>query len=80
MAGRRGTISRTAQRREGAEEQAARASDDLAELEDQLAAGLTEIDERWRQTATGVEELSVGLERDDIDVTQLALVWIRRDA
>jgi hypothetical protein len=80
MASRRGTTSRTAQRREAAEEQASRYSDDLAELEQRLADELTEIDARWQEAAADVEEVAIGLERDDIDVTDVALVWIRRDA
>lgn len=79
MAGRRGTISRTTQRREAAEEQAAQVTDDLAELEARLPSELTEIDERWRGAAADIAELTVGLERDDIDVMQVALVWVRRD-
>ena len=80
MASRRGTISRTAQRREAAEEQAAQHSDDLEELEQHLADALTDIDARWQEVAADVEEVTVGLERDDLDVTHVALVWVRRDA
>ena len=80
MAGRRGTTSRTAQRREAAVEQAARYSDDLLELEQGLADELTAIDARWQEAAADIEEVAIGLERDDIDVTDVALVWIRRDA
>jgi len=80
MASRRGTISRTAQRREAAEEQAAQHSDELEELEQHLADVLTDIDARWQEVAADVEEVTVGLERDDLDVTHVALVWVRRDA
>jgi hypothetical protein len=80
MAGRRGTISRTAQRRQAAEEQAAQYGDDLEEFEHRLADQLTDIDARWQEVAANVEEVTVGLERDDVDVTDIALVWVRRDA
>jgi hypothetical protein len=79
MASRRGTVSRTAQRREAAEEQAAQCGDDLEELEQRRADELTHIDARWQEVATNVEEVTVGLERDDIDVTGVALVWVRSD-
>ena len=79
IAGRRGVTSRTAQRRASAEEQAATAGDELAELEAQLADQLTEIDARWQQVAAQVEEVSVGLERDDVEVSDVTLLWIRRD-
>ncbi|HSK98040.1 MAG TPA: hypothetical protein VK891_15555, partial [Euzebyales bacterium] len=79
MAGRRGVTSRTAQRRASAEEQVDTATDDLAELEAELADQLVEIDERWQRSAEQVEEVTVGLERDDVDVTNVTLLWIRRD-
>ncbi|MBW3604099.1 MAG: DUF853 family protein [Actinobacteria bacterium] len=79
MANRRGTTARTAQRREAAEETATRVEDDLSELEERLADELTQIDARWRAATAEITELDVGLERDDIDVTQVALVWARRD-
>ena len=79
MAGRRGMTSRTAQRRESAEEQMTAATDDLTELEAELADQLVEIDERWQQVAAQVEEATVGLERDDVDVTDVTLLWVRRD-
>lgn len=49
MAGRRGVTSRTAQRREAADEQATRASDDLQDPNDRVADRLAEIDGRWQQ-------------------------------
>lgn len=80
MTSRRGTTSRTAQRRDTAERQVERATDELAELEGRLAEELAAIDARWRLVAGQIEEATVGLERDDIDVTDVTLVWVRRDA
>lgn len=48
-------------------------------LEQRLADELTDIDARWQEVAAEIEEITVGLERDDIDVTDVALVWVRRD-
>jgi hypothetical protein len=79
-ASRRGTTTRTAQRRATAEQEALRAQDDLTELEARLAVELQEIDQRWQQVAAQVDEVHVGLERDDVAVTDAALVWVRRDA
>jgi len=80
VASRRGTTTRTAQRRETAEHDALRATDELAELEERLAAELETIDQRWQQVASQIEQVNVGLERDDIEITDVALVWVRREA
>jgi Helicase HerA, central domain len=54
------------------------ASATILELEDDLADALEEIVERWAEQAATIEEIEVGLERDDIDVDELALVWVPR--
>ena len=37
---------------------------------------MREIDERWTTIGREITSLSVPLERSDVDVTQLALVWV----
>ncbi len=49
---------------------------ELADLEAELLDELTEIQARWSDVAAEVEEVEVGLEKTDIDVRQLALVWV----
>ena len=49
---------------------------ELADLEAELLDELTEIQAHWSDVAAEVEEVEVGLEKTDIDVRQLALVWV----
>ena len=48
----------------------------LEELEVELTQEVTDIDAMWMATAKNISVLQVGLERTDVKVTQLALVWI----
>jgi len=49
----------------------------MADLEQDLLDDLEEINDKWEATAAETEELEVGLEKDDIDVADLTLVWVR---
>ncbi len=75
-ASRRGMSSRAAARRATAEGKAEDAKDDLAELEQEIIDEVTEIDERWRTAAGGVETLAVRLEATDVRVLETRLVWV----
>jgi hypothetical protein len=48
----------------------------LAELEADLARELTAIDDEWRARAAEIETVDVPLEKRDIRMTSLALVWV----
>ena len=48
----------------------------LEDLEAELTQEVTDIDAKWMATAKNITALKVGLERTDVKVTQLALVWI----
>ena len=48
----------------------------LDDLEAQVTDEVTAIDQKWASIATDVTTLSVPLERTDVRVTQLALVWL----
>ena len=48
----------------------------LEDLEAELTQEVTDIDAKWMATAKNVTDVKVGLERTDVKVTQLALVWI----
>ena len=48
----------------------------LEDLENDLADKLLVLDEEWETKATNIEELEVGLEKTDIKVDELKLVWI----
>ena len=49
---------------------------ELGDLESELAEAIADIAAEWDDKAAEVEELEVGLEKTDISVTQLALIWL----
>ena len=73
---RRGSTNASGRRVDAAENKVERLTDQLAELEADAAADISEIAEKWDALAANVTTLSVGLERTDVKVTQLALAWI----
>lgn len=48
----------------------------LEDLENELADKLLMLDELWDTKAGNIEELDVGLEKTDIQLAELSLVWI----
>jgi len=74
--GDQGRSAEAARRVDSARNQARRKQDSLATLEQDLATELAEIDTRWSDKAAAVETVAVGLERSDIRVTALAVVWV----
>ena len=75
-ASKRGTTSRTQQRLDTAQGKLVDAQEDLIELEQELSSELLDIDHRWMQAASAIEEVEVDLERNDIDVVAVTLVWV----
>lgn len=73
---RRGMSSRTSQRVESAEHRAAEKEDALAALEADLADELVALDEAWTARAAAVETVEVPLEKSDVTVTDLTVVWV----
>ena len=73
---RRGMSSRTSQRLETAKERVEDETEELGELEEELADELIAIDDRWREAAQAIEAFAVPLEKNDIGVDEIALVWI----
>ncbi len=78
IASKRSQTRRTEERRRTAEARLADEQEDIVELEDQLAADLEEIWTTWRDHATEIEPLEVGLEKNDIDVSSLRVFWAPR--
>ena len=76
MAGQR-TRSATASGRLGAAENKLEAlHQQLQDTEAELAQEITDIDAKWTAAAADVASQPVSLERTDVKVTQLNLVWI----
>ncbi|MGI9659201.1 MAG: ATP-binding protein [Gaiellaceae bacterium] len=87
--GRRSTrsITRAAERAVGgrrskstfnAQVRASKKQQELEELEQQILDEVAEIDTKWRDVASQVETLDVGLEAADVKAVHTALVWVRR--
>jgi Helicase HerA, central domain len=75
-ANRRGSTKAAGERVEAAENKRELLMSDLDEVESELAVEITEIDARWMESATQVEQLTVGLDAADVKIAQLTLVWI----
>jgi hypothetical protein len=75
-AGRTGKTSAAGSRVAAARGKVERLDAQLEDLEAELATELTEIDARWRAAGAEVDTMSIGLEKSDIKVTQLALAWM----
>jgi Helicase HerA, central domain len=75
-ASRRGMTTRTAERKRSAEQKAARAQDDLQELEQEILDEVAGIDAKWREAAAAIETVAIRAEAADVSVDRLALVWV----
>ena len=75
-AGRRGRSAQADQRVASAQRRVDAKGDVVTDLEADLAEALTEIDARWDERAAAVESVEVPLEKGDIDVRELTLVWV----
>jgi len=73
---RRKQSSAAGQRVETALERVEQRSAELADLEAELVDALAELDADWADKAEQVEEVDVALEKTDIDVRELVLVWL----
>jgi predicted ribosome quality control (RQC) complex YloA/Tae2 family protein len=72
---RRSQTRRTRERLTTALEKLEDYEEAIQELEEELAEELEEIWARWKETAEMVEEYEVGLERTDLQLTDLVLFW-----
>ena len=50
--------------------------DELDELEAELATTLIEIDDAWRRKAEAIDVATIPLEKRDITIDELVLVWL----
>jgi hypothetical protein len=75
-ASRRSQTVRTQERLRSAQETLGDKAADLEDLEDDLANDLMEIAERWNDAAREIQTIEIGLEKTDIAIDQLALMWV----
>ncbi len=72
---RRQTASKQ-QRLESAKDKAMSEWEEMAELEAELTAELEEINDRWEALIDETEQVDIRLEKNDIAVTGLVLLWL----
>ena len=77
-ASKRSMVRKAEQRLHTAESKYTGLIADLEELGDELDEEILEIDAEWRAKADEVEVREIGLEKSDIAVDELALLWIPR--
>jgi hypothetical protein len=75
-ASRRAQTKRTEERLDTAVAAATDRQSDLDELEDQLEKDFQEITAKWNEAAARVESVEIPLEKTDVSVAPLQLVWI----
>jgi hypothetical protein len=73
---RRGSTKAAGERTEAQENKVERLTAEVEELELELAEEVTEIDAKWMDIGKEIDTLTVGLEKTDVKVTQIALAWI----
>ena len=75
-ASRRSQTRRTEERLRTAEEKMADKANELEQIEDKLAEDITEISEKWKSAALQIEEMEISLDKADVDVDDLGVLWI----
>lgn len=75
-AGRRSRTAAAGDRLDSAENRIQQLQDQMEDLEGQVADDVREIDERWTAVGQEITPMTVPLEKSDVKVTQLALVWL----
>lgn len=73
---RRGSTPAAAERVDAQENKIARLLADAEDLEADLADDIMGIQEKWSDTAATTETITVGLEKSDVAVTDIALAWL----
>ncbi len=76
VASRRSITRRTEERLATATQQATDAEQEIGKVEHDLLDEVEEIVDGWHRRAGTIDELGITLEKDDIDVAQVALVWV----
>ncbi|MDF2750124.1 MAG: hypothetical protein K0T00_1300, partial [Gaiellaceae bacterium] len=75
-ASRRGMTTRAGERRRTAEEKIETAELSLEELEQEILDEVAEIDAEWEAKAEEIDPVEVRLEKSDVRLVELALVWV----
>jgi hypothetical protein len=73
---RRATGTRTEQRLKNAEDRLDQEQMELEELEETLIDELQELNDLWAERADEIETVEIGLEKSDVAVDEIALLWV----
>ena len=76
VAGKHGRASATGERLNAAESKLSTLQQQYDDLEASLTKELADIDSKWASLATNVTTMQVPLERTDVKITAISLVWI----
>jgi Helicase HerA, central domain len=76
IARRRGRSSEADRRADAAANRVSEKQEALADLEADMAEELAAIADEWDAKASAIETIEVGLEKSDVRVTDIALVWV----
>jgi hypothetical protein len=76
VASRRSQTVRTQERLRTAQEKYSDKTQRLDDLEADLADDVTEITQKWDSKAAEIETVEIGLEKTDVAVDEVALVWV----
>ncbi|MEK9499659.1 ATP-binding protein [Gaopeijia maritima] len=79
IASRRSQTRRTEERRRSAEDKLEAEREDVEQLEARLAEELAGIWEKWKAASDRIEIVEVGLEKNDIDVSDIEVFWAARE-
>ncbi len=75
---RRSQTQRTKQRLRTAQAKVQDKIDAIAELEQDIVDEVADINDKWEDLASEIETIEVGLEKNDIAIDEVALVWVRK--
>ena len=75
-AGKRGRTAASGERLDAAEDKIQMLHQQMEDLEGELTQEVTDIDAKWMGIAKNITTLPITLEKSDVKVTQLSLVWI----
>ena len=75
-ASRRGITRRTQERLDTAKGKVEDASEEMREIEEDLREDLAELQEKWDACAEEIETRSIPLEKSDIAIEEIVLLWV----
>jgi hypothetical protein len=75
---RHGRTAVAGERLDAAQDKVGQIQQDLQGVEDELTKEVTDITDRWNGLAGQIDTVDITLEKTDVDVAQLVLVWLPR--